>query len=149
MRRFAIALLLVAAFPSPAAAVADSETETRCVTPLQLFARVETAWFTSDSEGLSGLADTTSVTIAVKPGAPPAAAMTRSAAAFLFQDQLRLVKTQSFQVTRVSVGRSSATAVARWVADWGGRQGVRDVEVNLVATPSGGRWLLTEVRAKD
>lgn len=149
MRRFAIALLLAAAVAPPAAAVDDPENETRCVTPLQLFARVETAWFTSDSEGLSSLVDTTSVTIAVKPGAPPTAAMTRSAAAFLFQDQLRLVKTQLFQVTRMSVGKTSGTAVARWVADWGGRQGVRDVEVNLVATPSGGRWLLTEVRAKD
>jgi hypothetical protein len=75
--------------------------------------------------------------------------MTRSAAAFLFQDQLRLVSTQSFQVLRLNVGGSSAAATARWWGDWGGRQGVRRLTVNLSAAPVSGRWWLREVRVKD
>jgi len=135
--------------PETAPAPEPARSEIRCATALQLFAAVEDAWFRSDAERLAALVDTASVHIAVKPGAPPAAAVTRSAAAFLFHDQLRLVKTQAFQMTRVSVGKGSGAASARWIADWGGRQGVRTVEVSFVAAPSGGRWLLTEVRAKD
>lgn len=165
MRRFAIALLvtsvavvtdttvapIVSAQPSPSDETRpeSARLEIRCATALQLFSAVEDAWFRSDTDRLAALVDTASVHIAVKPGAMPTNALTRSAAAFLFQDQLRLVQTQAFQVTRVNVGKTTATAVARWIADWGGRQGVRTVEVSFLATPSGGRWLLTEVRAKD
>lgn len=134
---------------TPEAPPEPARVEIRCVTPLQLFSAIEDAWFRSDSDRLSALVDTASVHIAVKPGAPPTTAMTRSAAAFLFQDQLRLVKTQSFVVTRVNVGKTTGTAIARWTADWGGRQGVRTVDVSFIAAPSGGRWLLTEVRARD
>lgn len=169
MRRFASALLTASALfvaaglrgapaaadsdvpapPAPAVPAVPAPVEVRCVTPVQLFAAVEDAWFRTDADRLAALVDTASVHIAVKPGAPPAAAMTRGAAAFLFQDQLRLVRTQSFQIVRVNVGRQSGTAIARWTADWGGRQGVRTVDVSLVAAPVVGRWLLTEVRVRD
>src|SRR5439155_1223197 len=69
-------------------------------TALRLFADVEDAWATSDAERLASLVDTSAVRIAVKPGAPLTAALTRVAAAFLLQDQLRLVRTQGFQMTR-------------------------------------------------
>ena len=118
--------------------------------PLHLFASLEEAWLASDAEQLASLVDTTSVRIGLKPGVPPATAVTRSAAAFLFQDQLRLVKTQGFHVVRLEVSKKGpAKAVASWDADWGGRQGVRTLEVKLTAVPSAGRWLLTEVRADD
>jgi hypothetical protein len=117
-------------------------------TPAQLFASVEEAWSAGDSDAFAFLVDTTSVRIGLKPGATPTAAMTRSAAAFLFQDQLRLVTTQSFQVLRMNAGNTSSTATARWIADWGGRQGVRRLTVTLSAVPAGGRWRLREVRVK-
>lgn len=119
--------------------------------PLHLFAALEEAWLVPDAERLASLVDTTSVRIGIKPGVPPAAAMTRSAAVFLFQDQLRLVKTHEFRVLRLEVSKKGgAKAVASWEADWGGRQGVRTLEVKLTAAlAAGGRWLLTEVRADD
>ncbi len=120
--------------------------------PLRLFAAVEEAWLASDADRLAGLVDTTTVRITLEPGSPPTSAITHNAALFLFRDQLRLVKTLSFQVTRLEVGRKTkpaATATALWSADWGGRRGVRDLKVTLAAAPAGNRWVLTEVRAND
>ena len=117
---------------------------------IRLFAAVEDAWFASDSEQLASLVDTTVVKISVTPGTAPTTALTRSAAAFLFQDPFRLVRTKSFQVVRVDVqkkGKAIGTAV--WSGDWGGRQGDRDRQVVLTAMLRGNRWLLTEVRAND
>jgi hypothetical protein len=120
----------------------------RNATPIQLFAAVEEAWSTGDAEDLAALVDTTSVRIGLKPGSTPTAAMTRSAATFLFQDQLRLVTTQSFQVLRVNVGRDVSSATARWWGDWGGNEGMRRLTVTLTASPVAGRWCLREVRVK-
>jgi hypothetical protein len=117
---------------------------------IHLFALVEKAWAASDAEQLAGLVDTTIVRIAVKPGSSPTSAVTRNAAAFLFQDQLRLVSTRSFRVVRVEVSKKkTARAEAEWLGDWGGSLGLRDVKVVLAAEKSGNRWLLTEVRAND
>jgi hypothetical protein len=117
---------------------------------LRLFATVEAAWSSSDFEQLAGLVDTTVVRISVTPGSTPATALTRSAAAFLFQDQLRLVKTRWFRVTRMEVQKKGkAVGTARWSGDWGGRLGEREVQVVLSAVFHGNRWLLTEVRAND
>ncbi len=119
-------------------------------TALQLFASVEAAWSALDADRLASMVDTTVVRIALKPGAPLASAMTRTAAAFLFQDQLRLVETRAFRFVRVEVAsKGTARAVARWSGDWGGKQGARVVEVECNAALSGGRWKLTEVRAND
>jgi hypothetical protein len=119
-------------------------------TALQLFAEIEAAWSVSNAERLASMVDTTVVRIGLKPGAPPASAVTRNAAAFLFRDQLRLVETRAFRFVRVEVGsKGTARATARWTGDWGGRQGVRDVEVVFNAVANGGRWSLTEVRAND
>ena len=120
--------------------------------PLKLFAAIEDAWAASDAERLADMVDTTVVRITLDPGAPPTSAVTRNAALFLFRDQLRLVKTKSFRVTRLEIGQKSkptATATATWSADWGGRRGVRDLKVAFVAAPVGNRWVLTEVRAND
>jgi len=129
--------------PPPVAQVEDS--------PLKLFAAVEDAWVASDAERLADMVDTTVVRITLEPGTPPTSAITRNAALFLFRDQLRLVKTKSFRVTRLEVAQKSktATAAATWSADWGGRRGVRDLKVLFVAAPVGNRWVLTEVRAND
>lgn len=117
-------------------------------TPAQLFAALEAAWSLGDAEALAALVDTTSVRIGLKPGTQPTAAMTRSSAAFLFQDQLRLVTTRSFQVLSLNVGKSSATANAAWTGDWGGREGVRRLTVRMRAVPVSGLWVLREVRVK-
>ena len=120
--------------------------------PLRLFADVEAAWLASDADRLADLVDTTIVRITLEPGTPPTSAVTRNAALFLFRDQLRLVKTRSFQVTRLEIARKAkptATATAAWTADWGGRRGVRDLKVTFAAAPAGNRWVLTEVRASD
>jgi hypothetical protein len=124
--------------------------------PLKLFAAVEEAWLASDAERLADLVDTTVVRITLEPGTPPTSAITRNAALFLFRDQLRLVKTHSFRVTRLEVAQKSkqaaqatASATATWSADWGGRRGIRDLKILFVAVPSGNRWVLTEVRAND
>lgn len=120
--------------------------------PLRLFAAVEEAWLASDADRLADLVDTTTVRITLEPGSPPTSAITHNAALFLFRDQLRLVKTLSFQVTRLEIGRKTkpaATATALWSADWGGRRGIRDLKVTLAAAPAGNRWVLTEVRAND
>ena len=118
--------------------------------PVRLFAAVEEAWSSSDAERLAMLVDTTVVRVSVTPGSPPTTALTRSAAAFLFQDQLRLVKTQSFQLVRIDVQKKGkAVGTALWAGDWGARQGVREIKVVLTAAPRGNRWLLTEVRAND
>jgi len=117
---------------------------------IHLYAGVEEAWAASDAERLADLVDTTVVRIALKPGSSPTSAVTRTAAAFLFQDQLRLVGTRSFRIVRVdATKKGKANAEAEWLGDWGGRQGVRQVKVVLTAEKSGNRWLLTEVRAND
>jgi hypothetical protein len=119
-------------------------------TPVGLFAAVEEAWAASDAERLASLVDTTVVRVSVTPGAPPTTALTRSAASFLFQDQLRLVKTRSFHLVRVDAQKKGkAVGTALWSGDWGGRQGDREVKVVLSAALRGNRWLLTEVRAND
>jgi hypothetical protein len=119
-------------------------------TPVRLFAAVEEAWIASSAERLAALVDTTRVRIALKPGAEPSTAVTRGAAAFLFQDPMRLVQTREFRIVKVEVpGKGPARATARWVGDWGGRQGVKRVRVTLLAKPAAGGWLLTEVRSSD
>ena len=137
-----------AATPAPTASVLPSDPgETSAI---HLYAGIEEAWAASDAERLAGLVDTTVVRIALKPGSSPTSAVTRTAAAFLFQDQLRLVSTRSFRIVRVdATKKGKASAEAEWLGDWGGRQGVRQVKVVLAAVKSGNRWLLTEVRAND
>lgn len=122
--------------------------ESSPATPVRLFAAVEGAWVAGDAEAFSALVDTTAVRIALKPGATPTTAPTRSAAAFLFQDQLRLVTSQTFQIRKVAVSKGSASAEGLWTGDWGGRTGVRAVKVTFTASAIGGRWLLREVRAR-
>jgi len=118
-------------------------------TALQLFAAAEAAWTVSDGERLASLVDTTHVLIGLKPDAPPATAATRVAAAFLFADQMRLVKTREFRVVRIDAPeKGPARATAHWIGDWGGRQGVRRIHVELRGVPTSGGWLLTEVRAR-
>lgn len=119
-------------------------------TPVRLFAAVEEAWASSDGERLASFVDTTQVRIALKPDAPPTTALTRGAAAFLFKDQMRMVGTREFRVLRVEVSeKGAARAQARWLGDWGGRQGVKRVRVLLTAGMSPSGWLLTEVRTSD
>lgn len=141
--------------PPPPAAAPSSESRPdlrpllRNATPAQLFAAVEEAWSSGDADGLADLVDTTSVRIGLKPGGTPTAAMTRSAAAFLFQDQLRLVTTQSFLLLRMSTGNGTSTASGQWIGDWGGTQGNRRLKVTLAAVSVGGRWFLREVRVRS
>jgi hypothetical protein len=119
-------------------------------TALQLFSVIEEAWTVSDAERLASLVDTTGVRIAVKPGAPPTAALNRVAATFLFQDPMRLVRTREFRIVRLDVSdKGTARATASWVGDWGGRRGVQLVRVTLTAGSHTGAWLLTEVRTSD
>ena len=118
-------------------------------TPAALFAAVEDAWIKGDGDRFASLVDTTEVRIALKPGETPTAAVTRTAASFLFQDQIRLVTTKEFRIVRFQPSKRGATAVAAWNGDWGGRRGVRQVEVTLTAARRAGRWLLIEVRTKD
>lgn len=139
----AFAWLAATAPRADAAAPPDS-------TALQLFAAVESAWAASDAERLASMVDTTVVRIGLKPGAPLTSAVTHGAAAFLFRDQLRLVETRRFRVVRLEVSKKgTARATAQWTGNWGGRLGTRDVKVELAAAPTGGRWMLTEVRAED
>ena len=162
----AIAALVLFGIGSLTARLARAETVAQAATPpptaplppsdqgessaIHLYAGVEEAWAASDAERLAGLVDTTVVRIALKPGSSPTSAVTRTAAAFLFQDQLRLVSSRSFRIVRVdATKKGKATAEAEWLGDWGGRQGVRQVKVVLAAEKSGNRWLLTEVRAND
>jgi hypothetical protein len=121
----------------------------RSDSPVWVFAAVEDAWMAGDTDRLAALVDTATVRVALKPGTPPTSAMTRSAVAFLFRDQLRLVKTTSFQIVKLDVKKGRAQALALWSGDWGGRQGAREVEVGMVAVLHGNRWELSEVRAND
>lgn len=120
-------------------------------TAVRLFAGVEEAWAQSDAERLASLVDSTSVRIALKPGAPLTSALNRVAAAFLLQDQLRLVHTHGFQVTRFDCDKKGrfCRATADWTGDWGGRQGNRKIRITLTASPRMNRWVLTEIRADD
>jgi len=137
--------------PAPAVTAAEPRAEAASLSAIRLFAGVEEAWASTDVERLTSLLDTTAVRIAIKPGAPLTSALTRVAAAFLMQDQLRLVHTQEFQVTRLDCDkkRRVCRAYAIWTGDWGGRLGTRAVRVTLVAQAKAGRWLLTEIRAED
>jgi hypothetical protein len=144
----------VAFAPAPTTApapVSEIRPEPVYATAIGLFAGVEETWGASDADRLAGLVDTTAVRIAIKPGTPLATASTRVAVAFLLQDQLRLVHTQSFRVTRFECDskRGLCRAFALWTGDWGGRQGTRAVRVALTARPQASRWLLTEIRAED
>jgi len=132
-------------------APASEPRQTAATTPFQLFAEVEEAWGQSDAERLTALLDTTTVRIALKPGAPLTFAVTRVAASFLLQDQLRLVHTRRFQMVRFECDkkRDLCRAQALWSGDWGGRQGSRAVHVAFTARPAAGGWLLTEIRAED
>ena len=136
--------------PAPAAAP-EIRADMATVSAIRLFAGVEEAWASADVERLTSLVDTTAVRIAIKPGAPLTSALTRVAAAFLMQDQLRLVHTQGFQIKRFDCEkkRRVCRAFAVWTGDWGGRQGTRAVRVTLVAQAKSARWLLTEIRAED
>lgn len=143
---FAATYLVSIALPA-ATAQATGRTDDSAI---HLFAAVEDAWAATDADRLASLVDTTIVRIALKPGTPPTSAVTRTAAAFLFRDQLRLVRTDSFRIVKVEVSKKGrAQAVAEWSGDWGGRQGARDVKVTLTAMMKGGRWQLTEVRSND
>ena len=150
----ALVLLLTASASyadAPAAdnAPVESSPEPSKSTPAALFASVEEAWLKADGERFASLVDTTAFRIALKPGEAPTAAVTRTAAAFLFQDQVRLTTTKAFWVMRFHQTKKGVSAVASWSADWGGSRGERDVEVTLTAVRRSGRWLLSEVRAKD
>ena len=147
----AVRLAARAAEGPPAPSAESRPAEARTPTALWLFAAVEEAWAASDAERLSSLVDTTAVRIAIKPGAPLTAALTRVAAAFLFRDQLRLVQTQGFRVVgfQFDSKKKLFRATATWTGDWGGRRGKRAVRVTLTARPLNDRWLLTEVRAED
>ena len=144
--------LLLASFVSASAVTpVHSAPESSYATAIGLFAAVEDSWAAADADRLASMVDTTSVRIGIKPGTPLATAATRVAVAFLLHDQLRLVHTQSFRVTRFDCDakRGTCRAFALWTGDWGGRQGTRTVRVALAARPQGGRWLLTAIRAED
>jgi len=137
--------------PAPPSAAPEPRAETATSSAIRLFAGVEEAWAVSDVERLTSFLDTTAVRISIKPGAPLTSALTRVAAAFLMQDQLRLVHTKEFQITRLECEkkRRVCRAIAIWTGDWGGRQGTRALRVTLVAQGKANRWLLTEIRAED
>ncbi len=120
-------------------------------TPFRLFANVEEAWGQSDAERLTSLLDTTTVRIALKPGAPLTFAVTRVAASFLLNDQLRLVHTRRFQIVWFDCDRRQDLCRARavWTGEWGGKQGPRAMRVAFTARSTRGGWLLTEIRAED
>ena len=143
--------LAAAAPETPPAPPPEIRSEPGPVTAIRLFSIIEEAWAASDTERLASLVDTTVVRIAVKPGAPLTSAITRVAAAFLLQDQLRLVRTQAFQVRQFNCDqkRRLCRATAIWTGDWGGRQGKRAVRVTLIARPTANGWLITEIRADD
>jgi len=145
------AAVLAAGAPDTPPPAAPETRPDAAATAIRLFASVEAAWAASDAEELASLVDTTAVRIALKPGAPLTTALTRVAAAFLLQDQLRLVRTRGFQMTRFDCDkkRPLCRATAVWTGDWGGRQGNRAVRVTLIARHGSNRWLLTEIRAED
>ena len=142
-------LLPVAALASePAAPISPSPQ----ATPAQLMAALERAWTAGDANTIASLCDSATVRIALKPGAPPAAAPTLNAVAFLIHDQLDLVVSRQFRVVRLDTDEKKGTvkAWASWHGSWGGGKGARDIEVVLAArATAGGAWLLTEIRAND
>ncbi|HSQ60053.1 MAG TPA: hypothetical protein VLT84_06435 [Acidobacteriota bacterium] len=120
--------------------------------PAQLWAAVERAWNSSDASELASLCDSATVRVSLKPGGSPASAPTLSAVAFLIHDQLDLVAIRGFRVVRfdADLKRRTSRARARWVGDWGGGKGVRDLDVLLAAAATAeGQWLLTEIRTTD
>ncbi|HEU4335442.1 MAG TPA: hypothetical protein VFT32_13185 [Candidatus Eisenbacteria bacterium] len=155
----ALAGLLLAPLP---AALADDAPEAPAATPAphrspqpspaQLWAAVERAWNSSDASELASLCDSALVRVSLKPGGSPASAPTLSAVAFLIHDQLDLVAIRGFRVLRfdADLKKRTSRARARWVGDWGGGKGVRDLEVLLAAAATvEGQWLLTEIRTTD
>ena len=142
-------LLPLAAFASdPAPSVSPSPQ----ATPAQLVAALEKAWKAGDTNVIASLCDSATVRIALKPGAPPAAAPTLNAVAFLIHDQLDLVVSREFRILRLETDskKGTAKAWATWHGSWGGGKGARDIEVVLAARAvADGAWLLTEIRAND
>ena len=152
----AILPALLAALLLPVAALASDPAPTVSpspqATPAQLMAALEKAWMAGDTNVIASLCDSASVRIALKPGAPPAAAPTLNAVAFLIHDQLDLVVSREFRVVRLESDEKKGTAKAwaSWHGSWGGGKGARDVQVMLAARSIGnGAWLLTEIRAND
>jgi hypothetical protein len=148
-------LLILAILSATAAAAgvarAEPPADQAPTSAIRLFARVEEAWTASDAARLASLLDTTAVRIAIKPSSPLTSALTRVAAAFLLQDQLSLVRTDEFRMTRFDCDkkREVCRAIATWTGDWGGRMGKRAVRVTLTARGRANGWLLTEIRAED
>lgn len=121
-------------------------------TPAQLVSALEKAWAAGDAGAIASLCDSAVVRVALKPGAPPAAAPTLAALAFLVHDQLALVVTHRFQIVRLDTDlkRRTAGATARWRGVFGGAPRAREVEVRVTARSTGDNaWLLTEIRAND
>jgi hypothetical protein len=156
-RRFAAVLVAaVATLLLPLAALASdpspSISPSPQVTPAQLKAALEKAWMAGDTNAIASLCDSATVRIALKPGAPPAAAPTLNAVAFLIHDQLDLVVSREFRIIRLETDskKGTAKAWASWHGSWGGGKGAREIEVVLSARSAAeGAWLLTEIRAND
>jgi hypothetical protein len=121
-------------------------------TPAQLVSALERAWAAGDAGAIASLCDSAVARVALKPGAPPAAAPTLAALAFLVHDQLAVVVTHRFQIVRLDTDpkRRTANATARWRGIFGGAPRAREVEVRVTARAVGDNaWLLTEIRAND
>lgn len=149
--RLLMLAILASTWASAGGAYAQPPADQAPPSAIRLFAGVEEAWAASDAERLASLVDTTTVRIAIKPGTPLTSALTRVAAAFLLKDQLSLVRTAEFRMTRFDCDkkRDVCRAIASWTGDWGGRQGTRAVRVTLTARARANRWFLTEIRAED
>jgi len=155
-RLAAVLLAVTAAVITPVAALSSDQTPSVSpapqATPAQLMAALERAWTAGDTNAIASLCDSATVRIALKPGAPPAAAPTLNAVAFLIHDQLDLVVSRQFRVVRLDTNekKQTAKAWASWHGSWGGGKGARDIEVVLTARAiADGGWLLTEIRAND
>jgi len=155
-RLAAVLLAVTAAVITPVAALSSDQTPSVSpepqATPAQLMAALERAWTAGDTNAIASLCDSATVRIALKPGAPPAAAPTLNAVAFLIHDQLDLVVSRQFRVVRLDTNEKKGTAKAwaSWHGTWGGGKGARDIEVVLAARATAdGAWLLTEIRAND
>ena len=155
-RLAAVLLAVTAAVIPPVAARSSDQTPSVSpapqATPAQLMAALERAWTAGDTNAIASLCDSATVRIALKPGAPPAAAPTLNAVAFLIHDQLDLVVSRQFYVVRLDTNEKKGTAKAwaSWHGTWGGGKGARDIEVVLAARATAdGAWLLTEIRAND
>ena len=137
--------------PKPVDSESASFAPDPCATPAQLVAALERAWKVGDASAIASLCDSATARVGVTPGAPPAAAPTMKAIGFLLHDQLQLVATRRFHVVwlEVDAKKRTARARARWLGDFGGTRGTREIEVMLAAHAVGDGWLLTEIRAND